>query len=628
MLAGRWATLGGVKWWRCVRVGAGGQKRVSAEDLAQLAESPVSLRRAFGLFNPYRWQLLVLTMTVVASSVIGLAQPFLLRAIIDDALPHHNVTLLSWSAGGMVGVAAATSVLGVLQTWLATVMGQDVMRALRTDVFRHVQLQSIAFFKKTRGGEIQSRLVNDIAGLQGVITTTATSVASNFTTAVATGAAMALLNWRLSLISLVAIPPAVWVTRRVALVRREITSARQRALADLHGQVDEALSVSGALLTKTLGAGSVRVEAFAKTSAELAELEVRSQLAGKWRMATMQIVLAAIPAVIYLAAGFPQTSGGITIGTLVAFTALQSQIFRPILGLLNVGAQWVGSLALLSRIFGYLDLPLDLPAPTNPVQLPPDGVRGDVRFDAVSYRYPDGDADVLDVINLVIPAGSSLAVVGETGSGKSTLAALLVRLADPTQGTVSIDGYDLRDIAPDSLARCVGVVTQETYLAHASIRANMLAARPGASEADIWAALQAAQVESVVEALPEGLETIVGARGHRFSGGERQRLAIARTLLGDPRVLILDEATSALDNDTERELQTALDRLIAGRTTVTIAHRLSTVRGADRIVVLDAGRIVEQGTHDSLVALGGRYARMVSDDPDGLPSPPPRRAYS
>lgn len=587
-----------------------GPQRVDARDRAQLAESPVEARRVLALFRPHAGALAVVMAAVVAASAVGLAQPFLLRIVIDDALPHHNTVLLAWVVGGMIGAAILTAVLGVVQTWLATTMGQRVMSRLRSDVFTHLQRQSMAFFKRTRGGEIQSRLVHDVAGLQAVITTTATSVASNVTTAIGTAVAMVLIDWRLSLLSLVVLPPAIILTRRVALIRRDITAQRQAAMADLHAQVDEALSVNGALLTKTLGAAPARTAAFDATSATVADLEIRSQLAGKWRMATMQVVFAVLPALIYLAAGFPALTGTLTIGTVVAFAALQAQIFRPLLGLLNIGAQWVSSLALLSRIFGYLDLPVEVAEPSHPVPLDPDAVRGEVRFEDVSYRYPDGDADVLSGIDLTIAPGRSVAVVGETGSGKSTLAALLVRLADPTAGRITLDGVDLRAITSADLARCVGVVTQETYLAHASIADNLRQARADATDDDLWQALTAAQIADTVRGLPDGIDTIVGARGHRFSGGERQRIAVARTLLADPRVLVLDEATSALDTETERELQAALDVLARGRTTLTIAHRLSTVRDADEIVVLAGGHVVERGSHAELLAAGGRYAAL------------------
>jgi ATP-binding cassette subfamily B protein len=439
---------------------------------------------------------------------------------------------------------------------------------------------------------------------------------------------MVVLEWRLSLVSLVVVPPAVWLTRRVALVRRDLTGQRQRLMADLHSQADEALSVNGAVLTTTLGARSRRTQAFDEASSRLVDLDLRSQLAGRWRMATMQVVFAAMPAALYLAAGFPQTMGTISIGTIVAFTALQAQVFRPIMGLLNTGAQWIASMALLSRIFGYQDLPIEVPEPENPVPVVKSEMRGDLRIEGVSYRYPDGDCDVLSDIDIHVPPGGSLAIVGETGSGKSSLSLLLVRLADPTAGRITLDGIDLRDMDSETLASLVGIVTQETYLSHASIRDNLLLAKPDATDDELWEVLRVAQIAETIESLDQGLDTIVGARGHRFSGGERQRLAIARTLLVDPVVLVLDEATSALDNETERELQSALDALSVGRTTVAIAHRLSTIERSDEIVLLDGGRIAERGTHLELLVSNGMYAHLaLSIEPEEvLEETPPRRA--
>ncbi len=586
--------------------------KIDPADRAQLRESPVSLRRIGGLFAPYRWSIAVVMALITASSLISLATPFLMRDLIDNAIPQQNVTLLIWLVAGMLGVTVATSILGVLQTWLSTTVGQNVMHGLRTTVFDHLQRQSLGFFTRTRGGEVQSRLTNDIGGMQSVVTSTATSIASNVTAVVGTSIAMVALSWRLSLLSLIVLPPAIWLTRKVALMRREVTAQRQRNLADMLSQVEESLSVNGVHLVKTLGTGPLLSERFTATSSDLVGLEVRSQLAGRWRMATMGIIFAAIPALIYLAAGLPATSGGMTIGTLVAFTALQSALFRPLSGLLDIGVSVTSSMALFSRVFEYLDLTVEIDDPDEPVEIEPVHTRGEVRFDHVGFTYPGSDRAAVRDVDVVVPAGSSLALVGESGSGKTTLASLVARLYDPTHGRILIDGIDIRDVKLTDLSKVVGVVSQETYLLHTTIRENLRYAKPDATEDEIVEAAKAAQVHDLITSLPAGYDTLVGARGHRFSGGEKQRMAIARTLLRDPRVLVLDEATSALDNETERAVQAALDAVSRGRTTITIAHRLTTIRDADQIMVLDHGTPVEIGTHEELMLAGGRYHRLAN----------------
>jgi ATP-binding cassette subfamily B protein len=491
------------------------------------------------------------------------------------------------------------------------------MHELRTSVFSHLQRQSIAFFTRTRTGEVQSRIQNDIGGMESVVTSTATSIASNLTTAVATAVAMAVLSWRLSLISLVVMPPAVVLTRKVARMRRAITTQQQRELADLNVTIEEGLSVNGIALAKTMGTGPALIRRFTDSSARLIDLELRSQLAGRWRMGSLSLIFAAIPAAIYLAAGLPVSvgigsAGTVSIGTLIAFTTLQNGLFRPITGLLSTSVSVISSLALFARIFEYLDLPVEVDEPARPVSVDLAQVRGQVRMEKIDFSYPGADRPALSGIDLDIPAGSTLALVGETGSGKTTLGSLVARLYDPSSGTVFIDGTDVRDLRLADLAAIVGVVSQETYLLHTTVRENLRYAKPGATDAEIEDAARAAQIHDLIASLPDGYDTMVGSRGHRFSGGEKQRIAIARTLLRDPRVLVLDEATSALDTETERAVQQAFDHLARGRTTITIAHRLSTVRNADQIVVLDHGRIAEAGDHDSLLASQGRYAGLAA----------------
>ncbi|MEU0909775.1 ABC transporter ATP-binding protein [Streptomyces althioticus] len=577
-------------------------------------QEPRQVRRILRLFRPYRGRLAIVGLLVGASSLVSVASPFLLKAILDVALPEGRTGLLSLLVLGMVLSAVLTSVFGVLQTLISTTVGQRVMHDLRTAVYGRLQRMSLAFFTRTRTGEVQSRIANDIGGMQATVTSTATSLVSNLTSVVATIVAMLALDWRLTAVSLALLPVFVWISRRVGNERKKITTRRQKQMATMAATVTESLSVSGILLGRTMGRSDSLTAAFADESERLVDLEVRSNMAGRWRMAVITIVMAAMPAVIYWTAGLALHSGGpeVSIGTIVAFVSLQQGLFRPAVSLLSTGVQIQTSLALFQRIFEYLDLPIDITEREDPVRL--DGVKGEVRFENVSFGYDGKGGPVLDGIDIIVPPGGSLAVVGPTGAGKSTLGHLVPRLYDVTGGRVTLDGVDVRDLDFDTLARAVGVVSQETYLFHASVADNLRFAKPGATDEELHAAAKAAQIHDHIAALPDGYDTVVGERGHRFSGGEKQRLAIARTILRDPPVLVLDEATSALDTRTEAAVQAAIDALSADRTTITIAHRLSTVRGADQIVVLDAGRVVERGTHEELLERGGRYAALVRRD--------------
>ncbi len=599
------------------------------------------IRRILQLFRPYRARLLVVLGMVIFSAVVSMLNPFFLRDALDEGIVGHNNAVLTEMVLLMIAVALVSQATNVWQTYISNVVGQRVMHDLRAAVYHRLQQMSLAFFTKTRTGEVQSRISNDIGGLDNVITNTATTIAQNVATVISAIVAMCILNLPLAIVSLCFVPPSVWLTRRVGMIRRRITTEQQAQLANLSALVAESLSVSGIMLGKTMGRGDDLADRFTDESEGIAELEVKSRMAGRWMMGTIQFVFAAMPALIYWFAGQGWLVSSVQIGTVVAFTTLQTRLLFPIQSLLNVQADVEASLALFDRIFEYLDLPIDIVEAEHPIELDPTRVVGEVAFEDVSFRYEAPSQAALEVlgpdlpvpdqspnhdggwtiqdVNLVIAPGTKTAVVGETGAGKTTLGYLVARLYDPGRGRVTIDGVDVRDVSLKSLASVVGVVSQETYLFHASVRENLRFACPEATDEEVEDAARTARIHDLIMSLPDGYDTVVGERGYRFSGGEKQRMAIARTVLRNPPVLVLDEATSSLDTQTEAAVAAELDRLSQGRTTITIAHRLSTVRDADQIVVVDAGKIVERGSHEDLLEISGFYAALVSRDFAGLP---------
>jgi len=596
-------------------------------------------RRILGFFEPYRLRLLWISVLILVTVSVGVVNPILLKLIIDNLTGPQDLGLLYLQTGLMIVLPIVTSAIGVWQSLLSNVVGQRVMEDLRLALYSHLQSMPLRFFTETRTGEIQSRITNDVGGVQSVVTDTAASLLSNFATVATTIIAMSILDWRLTILSLGLMPVFAYITFRVGKVRREVSMLTSRSMAEMSAITEESLSVSGILLSKTFGQQAASIERFRRESRRLGDLQIRGQMIGRWFFAVIGTFFSIMPAFVYLLAGSLIIGGdpNVSIGTIVAFTTLQSRLFFPLGQLLNVQVEIQGALALFDRIFEYLEMDRDITDSADAVTLDPVAMSGEVRFESVSFRYPVAPAQLaaadetavaeaegravptavqpfgLTDVTFAAAPGQLVALVGPSGSGKTTSTYLIPRLYDVDSGAVSVDGVDVRGIKLESLGQVIGFVTQETYLFHDTVLANLQYARPEATMDQIEEAARAAAIHDRIMELPEAYDTVVGERGYKLSGGEKQRVAIARVLLKDPRVLILDEATSALDTVSERLIQAALQGLMEGRTTIAIAHRLSTILRADLILVMARGRIVERGTHTELLGQEGLYAQLYRE---------------
>ena len=617
-------------------MGGGGRGgRVSGGDIAAQKElnkaAPKVDRlgaRIGELFRPYRVPLAVIIVLVLISAALGILPPLITQRVFDEGLfppagGGPNLPLLAWLVGAMVAVYIVSALLGVVQTYFTARVGNRVMGDLRVKLFAHLQSMELGFFTRTKTGVIQSRLQNDVGGVANVLTNTVSNVIGNTVTVIAAAVAMILLSWKLTLIAVVLLPVLVFAQRRVGQVRARIAGRTQESLSEMTAITQEALSVSGVLLAKTYSQQTAETERYAAENVNQISLQVKQTMSGQVFFALVNVFLSAVPAIVYLVSGWliARATGqgldaGITAGTIVAFTTIQSRLLFPLMALMRVALDLQTSSALFARIFEYLDLKpaiVDAPGARVPSDIP--GRAGRVSFDDVVFRYPDAGPDdrpTIDRVSFDIAPGEFVAFVGASGSGKTTIGSLIPRLYDVEGGSVRYADDDVRELQQEALMDRIGVVTQEAYLFHATIAENLRYAKPSATKEEIEAAARAANIHDTIVSFADGYDTVVGERGYRLSGGEKQRIAIARVLLKNPRVLVLDEATSALDTVNERIVQRALDDAREGRTTIAIAHRLSTVEGADRIYVVSAGRIIEQGTHAELLELGGAYAELYA----------------
>ena len=600
---------------------SGGDAAAQRAENAQAPHIPHLLRRITALFAPHKPTLIVTVVLVLIGAGLSVIPPLLTQRAFDEGLfppgGTPNVPVLASLVGMMLGVYLLSALLGVWQTWLTATVGNSVMGALRVRLFTHLQAMELNFFTKTKTGVIQSRLQNDVGGVATVLTNTISSVLGNTVTVIAAFVAMLLLNWQLTIVALVLMPILVFAQRRVGQVRARIAGRTQESLSDMTAITQESLSVSGILLSKSFTRQQNEIDRYAGENANQVRLQVSQQMSGQWFFATVSIFLSSIPAIVYLVAGVLMFNGttDVTPGTIVAFTTVQARLIFPLLGLMRVTLDLQTSSALFARIFEYLDLKPAIGDKADARQVPDGAARGRVAFDAVSFAYPDADETshpTLDRVSFTIEPGQFAAFVGPSGAGKTTVSYLIPRFYEVTAGRVLFSDVDVRDLDQQSLVSQIGIVSQETYLFHATIAENLRYAKPEATDAELETAARAANIHATIASFPEGYDTMVGERGYRLSGGEKQRIAIARVLLKDPPVLILDEATSALDSISENVVQAALDTASHGRTTIAIAHRLSTVVDADVIFVVDGGALVERGTHRELLAADGVYASLYA----------------